>query len=73
MFIVAHHRLIMVQEHLQQYPMLQFIPSSEKEPSCAHICALVSAAHPSVSEKMEGPKHNFACLSCCKFSRGEMT
>ena len=41
------------------HPKLPFMPSSEKEPSRAYICALVSAAHPSVSEEVEGHKNNF--------------
>ena len=36
--------------------------SSEKEPLRSYICALVFAAHPSVSEEVEGHKNNFVCL-----------
>ena len=38
------------------------MPSSEKEPPLAYICALVSAAHPSISKEVEGHKNNFVCL-----------
>ena len=38
------------------------MPSSKKEPPRAYICVLVSAAHPSVSEEVEGHKNNFVCL-----------
>ena len=45
------------------HPRLPFIPSSEKEPPRAYICVLVSTAHPSVSEEMEGHKNNFVSVS----------
>jgi len=45
------------------HPRLPFMPSSEKEPPRAYICALVSAAHPFVSEEVEGHKYNFVSLS----------
>jgi len=44
------------------HPRLPFMPSSEKEPPLAYICALISAAHPSISEEVEGHKNNFVCL-----------
>jgi len=34
----------------------------KKEPPPAYICALVSAAHPSVSEEVEGHKNNFVSV-----------